>query len=596
VIALALLVALPSLAGGFFADDYTFLVALRHHVRPFFDLFRFATGDPQRTAQLVASGDYPWWSALDFKLHFIRPLTSIFLAGDSALFGNSALAYHLDSLAWYFALLIGAWMFFRRTLAAHSATLALLVFALRSGHTLPFAWIATRHVLIAAVPAVFALLAHMRAEREGWKPGRFVAPLLLVVALSGSEIALGIVPFWIAFDVMQAGTSRSQSAPAGSAEASRGARSRGARRVLEACAPALVITAVYFLSYRLLGGGAVHTPSYRNPLDDPGGFAIGVLQRVPTYLADALVGLPVAVSVDLSAWPVMLTGALGVLLCGALFVATRAAHDDDRATLAWVVPAALLALGPGLSALWGHTLLLPDLGFSALIGSLLWRVIDAVRSQRVQGLAKYGVVAGGAVLVVGHLFVSPLATAQTMWQLIRGGQINARTARSAHLGASPPKRLFLMAAPEARNYFYARDTVETLAPETLACWSVLAATNAPYRFTRDGERSFELEETARPTEEHYDHYFSTRTFAVGDEVQQCGATIRVDALRDGKPSLLHVALDEPLDADDLALVILRDRRFERFPLPAVGGSIDLSNPELVPPPTALRVTSAVVPR
>ena len=576
VIGLGILLALPSLAVGFFADDYTFLVALRHRVRPFYDLFRFSTGDVEQTRHLMVSGDYPWWTALDFKLHFIRPLTSIVLAVDSFLFGNHPLGYHLDALAWYLLLLVGAWMFFRRVLSGPAATLALFVFTLRSGHALPYAWISARHVLIAAVPALFALLAHMRAVREDWRPGRILAPLLLLVGLAGSEIALGIVPFWVAYDVM-----------AGRAKG-------GLRRAAWLCALAVVITAIYLVSYRLFGGGALDTPAYRNPLNDPGGFALGAIARVPTYLADALLGFPVGVSVDLPLWPVAAVGVLGVLFCVTLFVVSRSTSDPDRTTLAWVVPAALLAIGPGLSTVWGHALLLPDLGFSALIGFLLWRAIDGLSSRNVVGLERYGLAAGAAVLVVGHLLLAPLASAQTTWRLLRGGEMYRRTAMTADLGASPAKRVFLIAAPDAKTYFYARDTVEMLAPEALKCWSVLAATNAHYRFTRTGAQAFRIEQTEAPTEENYDHFFSAKRFAVGDVVEQCGATIRVDALRNGKPSILSVALDEPLDSADVVLLALDDHRFHRFPLPAIGDSLDLSKPPLVPPP--VRLSNAIVPR
>ena len=46
--------------------------------------------------------------------------------------------------------------------------------------------------------------------------------------------------------------------------------------------------------------------------------------------------------------------------------------------------------------------------------------------------------------------------------------------------------------------------------------------------------------------------------------------------------------------DDVVLLALDDHRFHRFPLPAIGDSLDLSKPPLVPPP--VRLSNAIVPR
>ena len=81
---------------------------------------------------------------------------------------------------------------------------------------------------------------------------------------------------------------------------------------------------------------------------------------------------------------------------------------------------------------------------------------------------------------------------------------------------------------------------------------------------------------------------------MGDVVAQCGATIRIDALRNGKPSVLSVALDEPLDSADVVLLALDDHRFHRFPLPAIGDSLDPSSPPFVHP--SVRLSNAIVPR
>src|SRR5262249_31586930 len=129
-----------------------------------YDLFRFAPGDEDVDRLLVHYGVLPWWSAPDLKVHFIRPLTSLLFVADDAAFGDRAALYHLHSLAWYLALVVCVGFLFRRVLGGTAATLALAAFALASAHTIAWAWISARHILVGALPATLAVLAHMKAR------------------------------------------------------------------------------------------------------------------------------------------------------------------------------------------------------------------------------------------------------------------------------------------------------------------------------------------------------------------------------------------------------------------------------------------------
>ena len=555
IVVLGVLVAVPSLWIGFYQDDYNLIAALRRGVRPFYDLFRFATGNVRSNEALIASGEYPFWIAPDFKLHLIRPLSSIVLTIDNAVFGNHPLGYHLDTLAWYAALLVGVSMLFRRVLPPASATLSLLVFALRTSHTLCFAWISARHVLVGAVPAVFALVAYVRAVRDGSIRALVLATCLLVLGLAGSEVALGIVPFWIGFYLVEV--------PA----------KGGSRRAVASIAPVVLVAAAYLAAYAALGGGAHAALGYRDPIGDTDSFIDSALQRIPIYLGDALLGIPAEVGARFSLFESLGIALLAVSLCAILFRAmTREMREQTRA-LAWLAPAAVLALGPGLATLWGHALVIADLGFSALIGTLLLAAIDGIKRSGVGAMKLVGFAAATLVLGVCHVIIPPILTLRSTTTTARRSEISTTMAMTAELGP-PAKTVLLVGAPDALTYFYAPEVLETLAPERLACWSALVPSNGPYRLTRTDVKSLRLEEMDPPRNNRYSSFLAaSRSFSVNDQVEQCGVKIRIRGVRSGTPTALVIETDDSLDDGRFELLGMKDFRLRRVRMPAVGESV-----------------------
>jgi hypothetical protein len=554
IIAIALMIALTSVAVGFTADDHGFRVALRTGLRPSFDLFRFGSGDTGENLGLIASGAFPWWMAPDFKLHFIRPLASLLFWLEFSVFGDHSLGYHLHSIAWYLALLVATSQIFVRVLPKPAATLALLVFALRGAHVLPYAWICAHHMLVGAAPAMFALLAYLRATRENWKPGWILAPLLFLVGLCGSETALAIVPFWMALALTQ------------------GQASGRWKRALRDCAPIGVIIALYLVLYRAVGGGTHSAGGYLDPIADPGGFIRGAATRLPTLLGDALLAFPA----ESNAQPMVHVwlGLGACVICGVLLLTCKTVSSQEHAALTWLLPGALAAACLGGASASGRLLLIPDLGFGALIAVLIRHGIDragAWSAPRVGRLAATG------ALVVAHLVAAPVGSLHQIHQIALAARANESIAESAELGTAPAKRVLLVAADDPSVFFYPKEILADRAPGLVRCWSVLSAAGSPHRLTRTGERSFVLEPIGHPRSDGYaSQYFSSRRFAVGDTVQQCGASIRVEAVDQGKPSRLSVELDEPLESADLVFLARRGGRLRRFDLPQVGEAADVS--------------------
>src|SRR5262245_19974371 len=102
VILFGLLSQAPSLFTGFYADDHAHPIALAHRgalvpMRPW-SRYDFGTrADWERFE--AAEGAFPWWTSPDWKVRFLRPLTSVTLWFDQIVWGEHALGHHVTSLA-----------------------------------------------------------------------------------------------------------------------------------------------------------------------------------------------------------------------------------------------------------------------------------------------------------------------------------------------------------------------------------------------------------------------------------------------------------------------------------------------------------------
>ena len=157
-IAVALLLAAPSLTVGLAADDWLQLLVARG-LHPFaglpqsrLDLFSFAGHDPATIQPLVDAGMFPWWTDPAVKLAFWRPLASFTHLVDWTLWPGAPWAMHLHSLAWFGLALAAAAALYRRLIGGWTAGLATLLYALDDAHGPAVGWIANRNAMVAVAP------------------------------------------------------------------------------------------------------------------------------------------------------------------------------------------------------------------------------------------------------------------------------------------------------------------------------------------------------------------------------------------------------------------------------------------------------------
>jgi hypothetical protein len=564
IVLLAVLLCLPTLRIGFYADDHAQLVVLEHTVpaleRSPLDLYGFTSGDPAEMQAMIREGLGPWWTDPHLRLHFMRPLTSALIALDHAVYGRSAAFYHLTNVALYALVVLAAGLFYRRVLPDRTtATLAALLFAVAGSHAQPVAWIACRHLCVSTAPALLGLVAHLRFRQEGWRPGRWLGPLGLAVGMLGSEGSLGVAVLWLAYELL-------------GAQGERRARIAGAL-------PVLGLVAVYAAVYKVLGFGARGSGHYVEPLAEPLAFAGALIQRVPVMLGDLFVGLPSDLSPVVPVAPFVIVGLVATAGMIALVRAVLPAiAEDERRALRWLLPGALGAILLSLGGFLGSRLLMvPSVGGSALIAILLRRAGDRI-AERGPGLSTLALRAGRALLFFVHLVLSPLALVNGAVMLTAFARAGAEVVTRAELDGPAPRRIMVVMASDPMASFYPPAILALERPQIPFRWHVLSMARRTHRLTRTGPSSFRL---ATVDGSLLDGVFaqvfrSPRVpFHVGDRFALDGGTVSVASVEGGMPTAIDVQVDLPLDDPTLRLLSWRDGALRRIPPLREGESVEL---------------------
>jgi hypothetical protein len=560
---LGLLLALPSLGVGFFADDWIQRLALSGSVPEYapdpWDLYEWTAADPVLPSPLMDVGVLAWWSHEEFHAHFFRPLSSLLLALDAWLFADSAFAAHLHSLLWYLVLIGGAAALFKAILPRETAVRATLVYAVAGLDASGLGWLAARHGMVAAAFGVAALLTHIRWRETGWVWGRIASPLLLIAALASSEIALGAVAFLAAYEML-------------------GARSSGRERVL-AATPSVLIALVYVWAYAWCDFGPRMVGTYVSPFEHPMAFAAASLLRVPVLAAELLTAIPSILFFGLPAPGRLVMAVYGLaaisMVATALYAIRHRLAEPERRAARWLAAGSLLSLLPLAGGL-PDSRLLPTalLGTSVLIAVLLRHGRGGPRNYADprQTLPRRVTALVGA-LALAHLGLSPgvrlvrpgiyARLAESSTRLIDEAEIPCQ--QGADVVVLPPVDPFRggYSAPLAL-------ASPALSPKT---WRVLSMAPFDHVIARTSESAFELrvgggamlttpmEQLGRPP---------TAPLRAGDQVQLSRMRIRVLEVSNGGPSRVLFEFGRPLEDPGLCFVERRRGALREARIPEVG--------------------------
>lgn len=274
----AALLCVPGLFTGLSLDDHWFRANLLGTqrfgpvLRPPWDLFTFYH-DASTTRFLRDLGVAPWWTDLELRIRFCRPLASLTHWLDARLLGGSALAQHGQSLLWY-ALLVGlvAALLRRVSSSRLAAALGAGIFAAAAGHSAPATWVSNRNAIVSTTFAVLAIGVHVAAARRGRTGGALLAAACFALALASGEMAVGAAGFFFAAELTLATDSRLR---------------RSAR-----LAPHALVCLVWAALYRGLSMGVRGSGMYVDPSGDLAGYLSAVPGRFAALFGASLFGLP----------------------------------------------------------------------------------------------------------------------------------------------------------------------------------------------------------------------------------------------------------------------------------------------------------------
>lgn len=268
---LAILLVAPSITAGLGADDYVHFASLRTQLFPkvndwsLFGLFTFTDGDPVRNSWLRDFGTFPWWAALDGKLSLWRPLSELTHYADYMWWPDAPLLMHLQSVAWYAAAVVAAFLAYRRLIhPAAAASLAAFLFAVDHAHAIPVLALCNRNALIALVFGLMTLHQHDRWRKDGQALSGWLAALFYAACLGAGEIGLAISGYLFAYTLFM---ERNQS-----------------WRRWNALLPYLMFGIAWVVFYKAGGFGARGNATYIDPVTQPLSFLAAMIERAPVLL------------------------------------------------------------------------------------------------------------------------------------------------------------------------------------------------------------------------------------------------------------------------------------------------------------------------
>jgi hypothetical protein len=565
-VAAAVLLALPTLRGGWIVDDYYHKWAnvgsqrFAEILPSRWDIFRFGDANEIRTNKMVDMGLFAWWTYPQARAAFWRPVTAATHVLDYTLWPDNPALMHAQSILWYAALIACVWLLYRCFGGGAAAGLATLLFALDSGHAMPVGMLANRNALVSACFGVLAILAHDKWRRDGWRWGAVLAPALVATSLLSAEAGMGVFAYLIAYEfALEQG---------------------GWRRRLAAFLPYVAVGAIWQLLWRLRGYGVegIGDGLYLDPARHPIDFLRHSIVRFPT-LMEGLWG-PVPADTYLILGPtrrlcLAAAGVLMIIIVGWMLWRILRSQPSAR----FYALGMLISLVPACGmASQNRQMVFAGIGAMGLMGMFLAAVWKMTFWQDSSKRVKVTIRALAVLMVIVHGVLAPVAFGLT----------------STYAFGNPHLFSFLEEYPDMDSWTLSQDLVTVTSPaadfvahmvaprdmagkplpghiRTLAsAWSDVTVTRLDEQtlvLRPDGGFLRELISLGR------DKYHPMHQ---GQVVRLTGVTITVGPLNsDNRPAEATFRFDVPLEDASLTWVYWDQRAFKKFTVPQVGRTITI---------------------
>lgn len=556
IVVAGLLLHLPALWMGFYADDYLHQLVLRGEtpMKPW-ALFDFGYLADWEGGQ--DPGSIPWWTSLDWKARFFRPLASLSLWLDHALFGEAPVGYHVTSLVLYALLLVLVYDLYQVLgLSRRVALWALALFVCSTESALPVAWLANRNSLLAVLFTTAAICAVSRYRR--WGLGAATATALGCGVLAALSKESGTA----AFLLVAAYLWRERSASADPRE----------RRRQTAVAAMAAGLSVVHAGVLLLGDYGTNSLFYSMPWSQPAAY----LERLGMLVATSGLALASPASTDvLTVMPELTLPFLAL------------ATPVTLALALWVWRSLREEASIGFFALWMALTLLPQaaaqlsdrLLFGASVASSAFVALLVTRAFRRDGPRRVitRVAAGALLLVAGPLsavgLVGQVGFLVGMAKDLRDATLSADVG-PAELGH---REVFVLQAHNAFVPFVIHTTWGIENDDHDLTFRVLQGGRRGIEWTREDERSCTFTALGeRPfLDDPFEYvYRSHELDAVPGTIWQV-EVFQVEAVDVDERGLrsIRVRFDESLDTPRYRFLVDRDGRLTSIAPPAVGETI-----------------------
>jgi hypothetical protein len=533
VLGLGVIVHYAALRTGFLLDDFIHISMLRGNFpaeRSALDLYNFV--DDANRSEMLARGILPWWSHPELTIKFFRPLSSALIWLDHRVFGPSPLAMHLHSLAWWAAMVLGAFALYRRFFSERVARIGVFVFALAPCHAMPMAWLANRDALISLGLGIPGLIVYTRARETRAMRDVLGALALFSIAFLGGEYTLSFLAYVLTFELVRA-------------------RDTIGQRIV-GMLPFVLPCAVYMGVRASMHYGAIGSGYYNDPFQAPVLFAFFAPRRFGTLFLEAWLGLDnETITWSVPFWAIaILVVVLAVALWRVIQFVMKESDPAPRRAAAWLGLGSVLAMVPVLAVVPGQRLLgATMLGVAPVVALMLegawFPKAIAPRRGTAELVQLCALALGFAHLIHGPITTVLLGTHFRATADTFASQMTGLRARLAEPGAGPP-----MIVRATGSAFFAPFGLsdEGVLPERFA----VLAWASHVLVVRTGERSFDVfgppDSGVFPSGEGNLHLDIAWTLQEGQVFRAPGYTVTVTGMTEGRTTAVHVDLDDDVDA------------------------------------------------
>jgi len=448
----------------------------------------------------------------------------------------------------------------------HGATavagLAVLLFAVEDAHSMPIGWLANRNASIALVFGLLALLAHIRWRTHG-SPGWLAAAMTaLACGLLAGESALGIVAYIGAWQL---------------------AMDRGSwPRRLAALLPYAALVVCWRLLYDGLGYGCTGSGLYVDPGRQPVAFAAALIERWPVLLAS----LWSQISADV--WAMFQTSGqrilfvIGTVVCIAVAaLLLRLVRCSSEARF-WGLGMALALVPMAATFPMNRLLLFASIGAFGLMAMLVDEVGLLGNTARD---ARPWPRRAAKVLLALHLPVAAIMLVASVALLPTFNLVFIAAATTAPRDAALTEQSLIfvngqdllcsytLLIRELPNQPPAPRRIAILAPMLTAATATREDQYTLVHHTEDGWLDYPFDRLMRGIDTPFEVGELIETSIFSAEVRQI--------TRDGRPLTVAFEFHEALESDSHRWVWWRDGHLVDFPLPPVGGRVELRPESLI---------------